>query len=762
MRRFVVLAVLIVMTTPGSGQAVKAKKCPDGRFVVEGPALLAPGDVGSRYDAIGLTGKLVSIESGCAPVRAKLVRTRRGTRVRARWRSCGEVARVVLRARIDKDCLGLAGTLKVKGVSEKTITALFEPARPPELQDGFPVTDTLADCGTSPTLDAVETLCSLLGAAPCVSQTNTCAVHQRQIFTGTRLKNAPTPTGQWNGRGGSGDLMADAVLCTLRELSPEREGPIVSTPPPVSLGLLGSISVRQEVGFRRFDRLRQRFEGYRRVEVDMPVVGKAQAVTQDLVLDQAGFVGVGAAGSYPILYAYALDVETEDKEKILAFTPPGFNVPTPFGPVQVTPEFTYGTRTAVVEAPYTGGNLANDVPSLFAGDWTVRLFDLYGVNPGLVNTATPTVPGNFKTNRTGWASQVGFGTRAGVLGQTPWSPPASGPIDRPDANLIFPRSPAEAIPSVYVSASAEVSWPADPYSILPSWVKEIPFLNPPIARLRVKPTVQAGIASQLFLTVSEGADHYEPQEFRFVSRRLSTMTLLAGAGTVGLFTVEAGVRISVTADFPFPVGSKTFVDVDKTIPFPLAGGTSPGNVDAAAAASFSDAVPDFPAALDVVTTFKSFQADPAAFIEQCYAPQPLAEQPMPMPDPEPGNPADLFDGVLWPCNICIYTAGHPTLDLGTLKAQYEAGRASHPEWPPWPADIPDDWVQVLVPASTAPVWKCNTTYNTGCYDLCTFNPATSALTVVLGPEQVIPLLPPTPDYDDERAVLYQCDVDPPA
>jgi hypothetical protein len=764
--RFLLLATSMLAVLAPSAEAVKAKKCPNGRFVVDGPELVPTGGIASRFDAIGLDGKRVSIESGCEAVRAKLVRTRRGTNLRARWRTCGDAARVVLRARIDKDCLGLEGTLKAKAIPPKSFVALFETPPPAELNDGAPVSQPIADCGDAPTLDAVEALCSILGAAPCVSQTNTCSREQRQLFAGTRLASTPTAPVRWNGRGGSGDLMADAVLCSLRALSPELEGPIVSTPTAVSLGLLGDITVSQEVGFRSFDRLRERFEGYRRVVVDMPIVGKTQAITQNLVLDQTALTGGGfTAGSYPIKYAYALNVDTEDKEKILAFTPPGFTVPTPFGAVSVTPEFTYGTRTALVAAPYSGGNQANDVASLFeSADWTVRLFDLYGINPGLANTATPATPGNFSNARSGWASQLGFGTRAGVLGQTPWVPPA-GRIDRPDGDLIFPRSPTEAVPSVYVSASAEVAWPENPFDILPSWVQKIPFLNAPTARLTVKPTVQAGIASQLFVALSEGADHRATTEFEFKSRRLSSMTLLAGAGTVGLFTVEAGVRVSVTAEFPFPIGEKTFVDIDKSIPFPLAGDTAQGNVDVAAATSFSDVAPDFPETLDGIKSFKNLYVGAAAadaFIEQCYAPQELAEQPLPDPEPVPGEPADLFEGVLWPCNICINTSGHPSFDLTTLKTQYEQQLPSHPGWPPWPPEIPAHWVQVLAPAATPPVWKCNNYFDTGCYDLCTFNPATSVLTVALGPEQIVPFLPPDAKYDDERALLPLCDYDPPA
>jgi hypothetical protein len=758
--------VVLALVAAAPALAVKAKKCPDGSFVIDGPELVPAGDVASRFDAITVEGRKVSIASGCEAVRAKRVRTRKGTKLTARWRTCGELSRVRLRVRIDKDCLQLAGKLKAKGVGEKTFSGLFDPKPPPELYEGAPVTEDIG-CDTLTVLDAVEKLCELAGASPCVSQTASCRRYRRQLFTGTRLQNAPTIPGQWNGRGGSGDLMADAVLCSLRELSPELGGPLVSEA-TVGLGPLGDIHVRQEVGFTKFDRLRERFEGYRRVEVDMPVVGKAQAITQPLVFDAVGFTGGGfSAGNYPIQHAFALDVATEDKTKIIQFTPPGFVVGTPFGPVTVTPEFTYGTRTAVVVTPYAGSNAAHDVTSLYldaGATWHMRLLDLYGVGPGLVNTATETGPATYPSQRGGWSSQLGLGTRGAVLGQAPWSPPGSGPLTRPDTDLFAPRSTDEATPSVYASAMAELAWPSHPSQILPDWVFTIPFLDPPIARLTVAPSIAAGVPSQLFVAVDEGADHIVSGEFAFTSRRLSTMTMRAQVGAFGLFQVEAGVRILVTADFPFPVGSKTFVDIEKKIPIPLFGTPASGHLDIAFAFSGSSQGPTFPEPLDYLGSFKAFHTEPAAitsFIEQCFAPQALAEQPVPQPEPEPGDPATLFEGALWPCNICIFTAGHPTLDLGTIRAQYEAALPSHPDWPPWPEEIPDDWVAILAPATTPPAWGCDTNGNTGCYDLCAFDFETNTLTVVLGPEEVIPLLPPTPDYDDERAVLAQCDFEPP-
>ncbi len=43
---------------------------------------------------------------------------------------------------------------------------------------------------------------------------------------GTRLGATVSRDRQWNGMGGSGELMADSLICMLRDLSPQLKGPI--------------------------------------------------------------------------------------------------------------------------------------------------------------------------------------------------------------------------------------------------------------------------------------------------------------------------------------------------------------------------------------------------------------------------------------------------------------------------------------------------------------------------------------------------------
>ncbi len=109
--------------------------CPDGTYVVQGPALLPVPSDAVNDDAVIIAQGTVAIRSGCPATRAKFRRTRLGVAVGARWRECGTLARRVrLVALVDRDCVAMRGR--------------FRAARPPirRLFDAVPCNDPTA-CG---------------------------------------------------------------------------------------------------------------------------------------------------------------------------------------------------------------------------------------------------------------------------------------------------------------------------------------------------------------------------------------------------------------------------------------------------------------------------------------------------------------------------------------------------------------------------------------------------------------------------------------
>jgi len=89
--------------------------CPGGVFQVIGDPLVPSGIL--PFEDLLQVADAVSITSGCPPGKAKLKATKRGTRLKASWRSCpGLRGRVRMKAMIEPlTCSTMAGTLRAKG-----------------------------------------------------------------------------------------------------------------------------------------------------------------------------------------------------------------------------------------------------------------------------------------------------------------------------------------------------------------------------------------------------------------------------------------------------------------------------------------------------------------------------------------------------------------------------------------------------------------------------------------------------------------------
>jgi len=111
------LVGILVVLLVAAGSAALSGPLPlcAGRFIVQGSPLLGFGPDGS--DAVTVGGIRVSTATGCAGVDAKVRSTKRGTRVRARWKSgCGVwTQRIVLKALISPTtCATMTGTFKFR------------------------------------------------------------------------------------------------------------------------------------------------------------------------------------------------------------------------------------------------------------------------------------------------------------------------------------------------------------------------------------------------------------------------------------------------------------------------------------------------------------------------------------------------------------------------------------------------------------------------------------------------------------------------
>ncbi|MCW5890733.1 MAG: hypothetical protein KIT14_09285 [bacterium] len=118
------LAVVLVALSTAPALA-KPAACPDGRFLLpEGTAILAPAAAGRQ--GIALAAKTITLDGSCGTAKARVKAAKRATRVAARWRSCGERTRVVLKGTLAApDC----GTLRGKVKARRTPALAFAATR---------------------------------------------------------------------------------------------------------------------------------------------------------------------------------------------------------------------------------------------------------------------------------------------------------------------------------------------------------------------------------------------------------------------------------------------------------------------------------------------------------------------------------------------------------------------------------------------------------------------------------------------------------
>lgn len=109
---FVLVSVLV---SPAAAR--KNPPCPDGRFLVtQGGPLVVGGQTTPPPDAIAVSGKTLSIDSGCEARKGVVQGGRTATRLAGAWSRCGDARKVRLKGRIAApDCSTLTGTVKVKG-----------------------------------------------------------------------------------------------------------------------------------------------------------------------------------------------------------------------------------------------------------------------------------------------------------------------------------------------------------------------------------------------------------------------------------------------------------------------------------------------------------------------------------------------------------------------------------------------------------------------------------------------------------------------
>jgi hypothetical protein len=265
---------------------------------------------------------------------------------------------------------------------------------------------------------------------------------------------------------------------------------------------------------------------------------------------------------------------------------------------------------------------------------------------------------------------------------------------------------------------------------VPNWILALKNVDVFVS-FSVRPELRASVAAATQFGFDDGVLHTpDDGEFDFRTNRRARFSLLSSAAVTASFGVAIRVKLKVV--FDAGIIEKTLVDVDYSIANPVLDAPPIGQEQMPVSVE---------ARSGSATIYKSFSGSSsgpsiATGIAACYDPGkvPQPEAP-PKPGYTPGDASDLFDGALWPCNVCVYQ-GPYTDENGALQGAQVAS---------------------LSPSANAASFECDQEIKNGCADLCTYNPTTKQLTKVKDAEQLVVR---SSDPNDTK-LFDSCDLPPP-
>lgn len=545
-----------------------------------------------------------------------------------------------------------------------------------------------------------------------------CGAYAREIGTGVTLGTPPASSVQprWGLLGGRGDLMADAMLCLLKDIG-DRPGGRIENYAPVPVGI-GKVEMRQIVGLSNFDPAAKRAELYQVTRICAPLLGCIDAGRQNIVAtvrqSAPAWPGGMRAGDYPIRDSFALEVDADWSATRFGATLPPITIVTPYGQVSAKPGFTYSASLLPIDAPFSypkGARVEFHHPES-AGVLTPSVDDTYGRSgvPFIISVSTnlpqPSQPSSAPPPR-GWSSQLAFGGRDGAYDAEVWSGGGGTPPFRPDFDFGTARSGLESRPAANFVAEAPIRFePPNPVSLLPSAVQQI--VSAVELWVEVNPRFGADYAAQFGLLSREAAVHLgcnTGKEFP-APCGIAESAVALQANAQGRIDIVGTVhlKISFISLGFFTPGS---IDVTKSFTIPIENFNrvwAPARISGVQQAHVSSRVGW---ALDAATRpgesiwqgMKGLSGGASSNLRQwtqaCLASPPKNPAPPPPPAFEPGKADDLTPKLL-PCNICVADSRHNAYDPFKI---FEVSSRK----PGLPASV------------------CQWEKNAGCYDMCSWN-----------------------------------------
>src|SRR5262245_15896404 len=101
-----VIAAGLVVATHASA---KPLPCPSARYLITQGAEAITSDSAPQPAAVVLQGKQIGLGANCGLHNGSVKASKKGTKLKAKWPTCGTLEKVKLSATIQTDCVAMAG-----------------------------------------------------------------------------------------------------------------------------------------------------------------------------------------------------------------------------------------------------------------------------------------------------------------------------------------------------------------------------------------------------------------------------------------------------------------------------------------------------------------------------------------------------------------------------------------------------------------------------------------------------------------------------
>lgn len=596
---------------------------------------------------------------------------------------------------------------------------------------------TNINCDSS-VFSSVDTICTALESGNplihCQPTAQKCVKGEQQIFVGNQIEIPSVGSNQqWSGFGGLGLTYAGANVCMLRDI---KDGAITSqskAPTPI-----GNVSINQNISYYSFNKNTYEWVGYHNAKTCVPAFGcldlfsqkiSVRAVSKDL--KNATYT----AGNLKVLSAHGLEVQAEGLAQGYKVSTEALKVPTPYGVVSVYPEFEFGRAYGYILSPYN----SNNTKSLYSGAWgEAKMTDIYGMITGAEMKGIFPSYGSYgdrtiDNRKVGYISQVAFGSRDANTKSSAWAPTPNVEFPfRPDFKISQARSNVEKIPNAYVKAELAVEY--SPVDLIPAKIRNNHFITVNFS-VFAKPTIGGVFTSQFNIFNSElvhakklaavnGPIDYTPINME----QYKNLHIQSSTSASSRYALEAGIDLTLHLHVPLPWPLDD-IDLNLINVHPRTTVLEVNNVDYDESSKLAQAHSSSSKILATKNlfynykTFNNYSGAPINHLKECIA-KPTADGSLPpTPEYKPGNEVDLLKGIEYPCNICVM------MDTYTYKDENKKTQTI------------EGFLEVLFPASQDHIpsnlrWKCDKVYESGCHDVCIYNPETDELKVVKTAKQL--------------------------